>query len=210
MEIHKSGLRHIWRLLKLNKVKGKDISGLRKLFNEVENCLRSLRSLKVETSTYGSLLLPLLKDKLPDEFVIQKGRRFETEVWTLDSFMKYSEEELVTAENCFCSLTGTGSSQKMMYTTSSFYGQVEKSRSSRALCVFCSRDGHAPSHCINVSNMKSRKGILRRSGRCLVCLERGHRAIECPTDYACRICKQRRNISIYDSLLCSFILEDSF
>ena len=97
---------------------------------------------------------------MPDELVIQIGRRFGTEVWTLDLFMKYFEEELVTAENCFSSLTGTGSNQKMIYTTSSFYGQEEKSRSSRALCVFCSRDGHAPSHCKNVSNMKSRKGIL--------------------------------------------------
>ena len=73
-------------LLKLSKVKGKDVSGLRKLFNEVENCLRSLRSLKVETSTYGSLLLPLLKDKVTDDFLIQIGRRFGTEVWTLDLF----------------------------------------------------------------------------------------------------------------------------
>ena len=31
-------------LLKLSKIKGKDISGLRKLYNEVDNCLRYLRS----------------------------------------------------------------------------------------------------------------------------------------------------------------------
>ena len=43
-------------LLKLSKIKGNDISGLRKLVNEVENCLGSLRPLKVETSTCGSLL----------------------------------------------------------------------------------------------------------------------------------------------------------
>ena len=187
-------------LLKLGKIKGKDISGLRKLYNEVENCLRNLRSLKVETSTYGSLLLPLLKDKVPDEFVIQIGRRFGTEAWTLDLFMKYFEEELVTAENCLSSLTGSGSAQKMMYTTSSFYGQVEKSRSSaKSVCVYCSREGHTPSQCRNVSNVRSRKGILRRSARCFVCLERGHRAMECPVEYVCKICKQRHNISVCES-----------
>ena len=57
-------------LLRLSKVKGKDISGLRKLFNEAEKCSRSLSPLKVETSTYGSLLLPLLKDKVHDDFLI--------------------------------------------------------------------------------------------------------------------------------------------
>ena len=39
-------------LLKLSKIKIEDISGLRKLYNEVENCFRCLRSLNVETSTY--------------------------------------------------------------------------------------------------------------------------------------------------------------
>ena len=187
-------------LLKLSKIKGKDISGLRKLYNEVENCLRSLRPLKVETSTSGSHLLPLLKDKVPDEFITQIGRRFGTAAWTLGLFMKYFDEELVTAENCLSSLTGSGSAQKMMYTTSSFYGQVEKSRSSaRSVCVYCSREGHAPSKCRNVSNVRSRKGILRRSARCFVCLERGHRAMECPVEYVCKICKQRHNISICES-----------
>ena len=153
-------------LLKLTKIKGKDISGLRKLYNEVENCLRSLRSLKVETSTYGSLLLPLLKDNVPDEFAIQIGRRFGTAAWTLGLFTKYFEEEIVTAENCLSSLTGSGSTQKMMYTTSSFYGQVKKSRSSaKSVCLYRCREGHTTSQCRNVFNVRSRKGVLRRSAR---------------------------------------------
>ena len=128
-------------LLKLSKVKGKDVSGLRKLFNEVENCLRSLRSLKVETSTYGSLLLPLLKDKVPDDFLIQIGRRFGTEVWTLDLFMTYFEEELVTAENCLTSLTGPGGTQKMMYTTSSSEGDYYNNRANCDTSMKLGRDG---------------------------------------------------------------------
>ena len=57
-------------LLKLGKVRSMgDISGLRKLASDIENCVRNLRSMDVETSTYGSLLIPLLKERLPDELV---------------------------------------------------------------------------------------------------------------------------------------------
>ena len=38
-----------------------DINGLRKLSNDIENCVRNLRSMDVETATYGSLLIPIFK-----------------------------------------------------------------------------------------------------------------------------------------------------
>jgi len=184
-------------LLKLNKVKGKDLHSLRKLYNEVENCLRSLKSLKVETSTYGSLLLPLLREKLPEDFILQIGRRFGSNVWTLDGFMNFFEEELSTAENCFPT-TRRSESTNNEFTTSSFYGQVDQHRgfSQKSLCVYCNREGHASSQCRNVTNVRSRKDILRRSARCFVCLEKGHRFVDCSVEYECRICKQRHNVSI--------------
>ena len=63
-------------LLKLGKVRSlSDISGLRKLSNDIENCVRNLRSMDVETSTYGSLLIPLLKERLPDDLLFHISRR---------------------------------------------------------------------------------------------------------------------------------------
>ena len=59
---------HMESLLKLNKIKSADnVKGLRTLYNHVENCVRNLKSLKLDTSGYGSLLIPILKDRLPDE-----------------------------------------------------------------------------------------------------------------------------------------------
>ena len=59
---------HMESLLKINKIKSVDnMKGLRMLYNHAENCMRNLKSLKLDTSGYGSLLIPILKDRLPDE-----------------------------------------------------------------------------------------------------------------------------------------------
>ena len=44
-----------------------DVTGLRKLYDQVESSVKNLKSLKVETNSYGSLLVPLLNEKLPND-----------------------------------------------------------------------------------------------------------------------------------------------
>ena len=51
-------------LVKINKVKNlENLEVLQKRYNDIENCIRNLESLKTESSTYGYLLIPLLKEK---------------------------------------------------------------------------------------------------------------------------------------------------
>ena len=42
-----------------------DVFGLRKLYDQVESSVRNLKSLQMDTSGYGALLVPLLIEKLP-------------------------------------------------------------------------------------------------------------------------------------------------
>ena len=44
-----------------------DTFSLRKLYNGIENCTRNLSALKLDITAYGSLLIPILKSKLPVE-----------------------------------------------------------------------------------------------------------------------------------------------
>ena len=48
----------------------RDVRGLRKLYNEAETIVRNLRTLNVDTSTYGSLLVPLLNEKFSPDLSI--------------------------------------------------------------------------------------------------------------------------------------------
>ena len=47
--------------------KTNDVIRLRKLFNKVENSMRNLRSLGVDSDNYGKLLVPVLNSKLPSD-----------------------------------------------------------------------------------------------------------------------------------------------
>ena len=88
-------------LLKLKKVENSDdVVNLRQLYNNVENCVRNLKCLDVETSTYGCLFIPILKARLPDDLILLISRKFEENVWTLDRLLKFVSDELIAKEIC--------------------------------------------------------------------------------------------------------------
>ena len=82
-------------LIKTNKVKNmKTLKLLGKLYNDIENCIQNLKSLRMESSAYGYLLIPLLKQKIPDEQNTIISRKFSGNIWTLELMLKYFIEEL--------------------------------------------------------------------------------------------------------------------
>ena len=88
-------------LLKVQKIKHRqDLKGLRRLYNDIENCVRNLKSLKLETAAYGSLLIPMLKEKLPDELLITISRKFGSDLWDLDTLLNHFNDKLKAYENC--------------------------------------------------------------------------------------------------------------
>ena len=74
---------HMELLLRIKKITSRDnVKGLRMLYDHVESCVRNLKSLKLNTSGYGSLLIPILKDRLPDEITMIISRKFGEQIWT--------------------------------------------------------------------------------------------------------------------------------
>ena len=189
-------------LLKINKIKNLDnLEKLRTLYNNIKNCVRNLKSLKVETSTYGCLLVPLLRERLPEELNIIISRKFSGEVWTLDLLLKYFNEELKAKEMCAPLKNHSDKDCKHKsggFTTSSFYSQGSDARNknNKNRCVFCLDENHPPSQCINVTNVKARMDILIRFSKCFICLKPGHIAKNCTSNYVCRKCNGKHNISI--------------
>ena len=60
--------------------KTNDVIRLRKLFNKVENSMRNLRSLGVDSDNYGKLLVPVLNSKLPSDMRTLFAQKFSGEV----------------------------------------------------------------------------------------------------------------------------------
>ena len=194
---------HMESLLKISKIRSREnIKELRMLYNHVENCIRNLKSLKLDTTGYGSLLIPILKDRLPDEVTMIISRKFGSNIWTLDGVMEFFNDELRAQENCFSPSTSqppgfseyNKSRKSGCYTTSGLFSETGKS-----LCVYCLKEGPARSKCTNVSGVNSRKAMLRRNNRCFICLamDKGHIAKKCTSSYVCRRCKGgKHHISI--------------
>jgi hypothetical protein len=134
---------HMESLMRISKIASRDnIKELRMLYNHVESCVRNLKSLKLDTSGYGSLLIPILKDRLHDEITMIISRKFGEEIWTLDKVMEYFNSELRAQENCSASTSNRSilkESQRIggYYTTSGLFGQTNK-----VACVYCGKEGH--------------------------------------------------------------------
>ena len=146
---------HMETLVKINKVKNmENLEALRKLYNDIENCMRNLKSLKIESSTYGYLLIPLLKEKIPDELNMIISRKFSGNVWTLELMLKYFNEELQAKEICVPFKSTSSEKDKVKdknragYTASCLHSESHESKSHK--CVYCS-ENHSPSQCKKVT-----------------------------------------------------------
>ena len=60
-----------------------NVKGLRRLYDDVESHIRSLKSLGVTPDSYGSLLSPVLLNKLPPELRLIVSRKVSDSHWML-------------------------------------------------------------------------------------------------------------------------------
>ena len=194
---------HMTKFVQLPKIKtSNDVKGLRKMYDQIEISVRNLKSLDIDIATYGSLLVPLLNEKLPSELRVILSRKFENDVWRLDDMIKCLKTEVEAKERSLS--IGTSSDQEKQekdrkFSTSSFFANSKGKR-----CPFCDLDNHTASKCLKVTNAEARKQTLRKKGLCFICFSSEHLANSCKSSYKCHKCNQgRHHISI-----CTFEKKD--
>ena len=86
------GCSHRWKLynalLKLQASTTGDIRSVRRLYDTIESHIRSLQALGVESKSYGSLLVPVIMNKIPEEMRLIVSRNFDQSTWDVDSMLK--------------------------------------------------------------------------------------------------------------------------
>ena len=65
-------------------------------------------------------------------------------------------------------------------------------------CLFCKKP-HKSQNCCIVSDIRTRKNIVRTSKRCFVCLKCSHLAKDCSSKIKCFKCSKRHHIALCDS-----------
>ena len=180
-------------LLQLNAVPSiTNLKGLQRLYDTVESHVRGLKSLGISAESYGSLLSSVLINKLPTEFQLIVSHTVTGDNWELDRLLQTVETEISARER-----SGTVSAQRTPQAQKSVpsVAFMSDNNSSNTSCVYC-KESHTLSFCRKVNNLEARKDMLKSSGRCFICLQKGHLAFNCRSGKRCYHCKGRHHGSI--------------
>ena len=200
---------HMNALCKLEAVEScKDVVKLRRLHDETEAAVRSLKGLNIKPEMYGVFLTPLLMNKIPEELRIVLSRNSQGKTWDLEEILKVFHQELQIREKCSAT---TDPFSKQKESKFLFKKKVEQPTSSAALfssnsnqsktekrdpwCLFC-KQSHNSGQCTVVTNIDARRKILREKGRCFVCLRSGHIATNCTVSIKCFKCGKRHHVAL--------------
>ncbi|XP_068742563.1 uncharacterized protein [Montipora capricornis] len=152
---------------------------LRELFDKIKINIRGLNALGVESRSFGNLLVPVVMEKIPSELRLVVSRKFGSEEsWNLDALLSALKTELEARERCTAMKTSGAnantprfeqyrSRSKQPHSASALYTGSEEFTQQ---CVFCKKN-HKSINCMTITEPKARKTILRRNGRCFVCLK---------------------------------------
>jgi len=109
-----------------------DVSGLRRMYDVLELNINNLKELKVDVSTYGSLLIAIIFERIPEQLRIKICLEFGEGDWKLDETMELLKCELEARERSLA-VSGRTSSHSDDFshefgTTQSFYLSAAEER----------------------------------------------------------------------------------
>ena len=160
---------HMEALLRLKPVTAlADIKGLHAVLEKVEIQVRGLQNHGIESDQNGALLIPIFMEKLPEELrlIVRLGHNDD---WKLDSVLHSVKFEVEARERCNVRPSAEKSPVKKPYTTGSALLSGNRAEFN---CLFC-KGNHRAAECRVVTNIDQRRAILRKQGRCFICLRRG-------------------------------------
>ena len=194
-------------LLKLQACPNDKASQIRYVYDKINVHVRGLEALGVTSDQYGSLLIPIIIPRLPQEISLQVARHTSRDIWSIIELLELIQKEVEAKELTEQISLKDKKTQGVNIskpckpppsTTSSFFSKGENQKTF-VKCSYC-RGEHFSSECKKVSSSKARKSILQRDGRCFVCLRTGHLSRSCQNKRNCRNCGGRHHQSICSAL----------
>ena len=89
------------KLVKISSVaESIDVARLSGFSGQVEVIIRGLQSLPVDESTFGSLLILIMLEKLPEDIKLQVTRSISSEIRDLKEILQLPSNEIEAREKC--------------------------------------------------------------------------------------------------------------
>ena len=144
-----------------------DVSSLRNLIDQVEGSVWNLKSLKVDPSSYGILLVPLIKEKLPTEMRLLIARKFDNELWDLSEMLGVLKHEVEAKEHSVSVGVSSFESHgrkvnKESYSTCALNSYLQRGNKNKKVCVFCNSKQYPPWRCSKYTNLSYKREFLKR------------------------------------------------
>ena len=201
---------HMEELLRLPVCTGECAQPLRRLYDKLMVHIQGLSSLDIETTQYGSVLVPVLMSKLPDGVRLRIAREDRDAPWEINPLMDAILKEVEARETSegarilSTSCTRPAGLPRTPLSSNSSTASSLIGSSQTVKCVYCG-DSHYSSACKTIVSLGERKEVLKRSGRCFNCLRPSHRVRDCDSRRNCRYCHRKHH-----QLLCESQSTDKF
>ena len=192
---------HYEEIFKLPNCSNDRASSLRYLYDKVMVHTRGLNSSGIEAQQYGSILIPVLMSKLPADVRIRVAREQDRELWDIKELLKIIQLEVEARESSEGARFNLSSKPHNIPARNPHHDSSASSlvaQHQAVKCVYCTGN-HFSASCSTVKDIKERKAILMRSGRCFNCLKPNHRAQNCDRMKKCRFCQRRHHQSICEN-----------
>ena len=89
---------HVDEILKITGCVNDRSNSLRFVFDKINVHVRGLASLGVASKQYGSLLIPIIMSKLPNEVRLRIAREAQEEVWKVEDLLKIIQAKVEARE----------------------------------------------------------------------------------------------------------------
>ena len=184
------------------------VSSLRFFYDRMETYIRGLESLGQNQDMYGSLLVPVVIDKLPANIRKNLARVNENNDWMLQDLRRAINKEInileigsgslksipkAEAHNPTALFHASTRGKGVSSTTENNYSD-SKTRKFAHKCAFCQKNHHS-NECKSYPDMNSRLDVLKEKQLCFNCLGK-HHLKQCKSRRTCRFCDKRHNTSI--------------
>lgn len=196
---------HMDDLLRIPPCSSDRTAHLRLVYDKVHANVRGLEALGISANQYGSFLIPIVMAKLPSDVCLQIARVTTKDIWEIDELLQVLRIEVEARETSegvgvheARSSTNSSSHQRPPRTTTSAMA-AQDTGSGNVMCVYC-RESHYSASCTKVTTTPARQEILRKEGRCFVCLLKGHRANDCQSHRKCRKCGRKHHQSLCEQV----------
>ena len=189
------------KLFNLSTVyKSSDIFKLKRLYEEIETNTRALSALGLDEKQYGAMLIPIILKTIPRDLTLEWNRKNALNVHntSIQELLAFLHTEIFSREHTFLfpkriasEVNKSSSNYRSLDTratktssTQEFVASATMNEITNKKCIFCKENSHRSELCEKF-DVENRKNILKKEGRCFLCLTPKHRIKDCTKNLKC-------------------------